>query len=222
MNALATKLIAKELHQFRWMMAGAAAAGLAALPAAAAGEAGFNLAFIVWVTAVIALGVMLALYGVATERKERARLFVLSLPLSPADYVRIKLLGLLLCFMLPWLALSAGAAALILAVPGIPDGLLPYGLLLCVYLLFNYAAVLSASLQIASEAAMGGVIILTNMSVSLFMGTLGRVPGLGEHMWTPEPVWNTPFWLLLAAELAATLLVLCVPLLFAARRRDSL
>ncbi len=222
MNTLAAKLIAKELHQFRWMMAGATAVGLAALPAAAGGEAGVSIAFIVWVTALIALGVMVSLYGVSNERKERARLFVLSLPLSPADYVRIKLLGLLLCFLLPWGVLSAGAAVLIVAAPGMPDGLLPYALLLCVFLLFNFAVVLSASLQIASEAAMGGVIILTNMSVSLYMGVLRHMPGVGEHMWAAEPVWNTPFWLLLGAELAATLLVLCVPLLFAARRRDAL
>lgn len=222
MNTLTAKLIAKELHQFRWMMAGAAGAGLAALPAAGSGEGGFNLAFIVWVTAIIALGVMLALYGVSTERKERARLFVLSLPISAGDYVRIKLLGLLICFLLPWLVLSAGAAALILVLPGVPDGVLPYGVLLCVYLLLNYAVVLSAALHIASEAAMGGVIILTNMSVSLFMNALGRMPDLGEHMWKAEPVWNTPFWTVLAAELAVTLLVLCVPLLFAARRRDAL
>jgi ABC-2 type transport system permease protein len=222
MNTLAAKLIVKELHQYRWMTAGATVAGLAALPVAASSEVGFNIAFIVWITALIALGVMLALFGVSTERKERARLFVLSLPLSPRDYVRIKLQGLLLCFLLPWLVLSAGALTLIATLPGIPDGVLPYGVLLCVYLLLNFAVVLSASLQIASEAAMGGVIILTNMSVSLFMSALGRVPGLGEHMWTAEPVWNTPFWTVLAAELTVTLLVLCVPLLFAARRRDAL
>jgi len=222
MNALTRKLIAKELHQHRWMMAGATAAGLAALPAATTSHAAFNIAFIVWLTALIALGVMLALFGVANERKERARLFALSLPLSPADYVRAKLLGLTACFLGPWLALTAGACALVLVEPGIGDGLLPYALLVCGFLLLNFALVLCAALHIASEAAMGGVIILTNMSVSVFMSTLGRVPGIGEHMGHAEPVWNAAFWLVLALELGATALALLLPLLIAARRRDAL
>lgn len=222
MNPITRRLIAKELHVYRWLLVGGTAAGLVGMLMAATGEVGFNIGFIVWLTAVIALGVMLALFGVSSERKEKSLLFMLSLPLSPADYVRAKLLGLLVCFLLPWGVLSAAALGLVLLMPGIADGLLPYGVLLCVFLLLNFSMVLCGALHIASEAAMGGLIILTNMSVSLFMMGVGRVPGLGEHMLKPEPVWSMPFWLLLAAELAATLLALCLPLLFAARRRDVL
>lgn len=220
MNTITRRLIAADLRQHRALMAGATAAGLLALPAAVTSETGFNIAFLVWLTAVIALGVLLAMFGVANERKERAQLFVLSLPVSPAGYVRAKLLGLLACFLLPWGLLSAGALGLVGAAPGIPDGLLPYGVLLCGYLLLNYAVVLSAALHIRSEAGMGGVIILTNMSVTLFMMGIGRVPGVGEHMLAPEPAWNGSFWLALALELGAALLALLLPLFIAARRRD--
>jgi ABC-2 type transport system permease protein len=222
MNPITRKLVAKELHLYRWLLVGGTAAGLAGLLSATTGEVGFNIGFIVWLTAVIALGVMLALFGVASERKERSQLFILSLPLSHRDYVRAKLLGLLTCFVLAWAVLSAGALALIAVMPGIPDGLLPYGVLLCIFLLMNFSVVLCGALHIASEAAMGGLIILTNMSVSLFMMGVGRIPGLGEHMQAPAPVWNTPFWLLVAALLAATALALALPLFIAARRRDIL
>ena len=222
MNRLTARLIAKELYVYRWLLAAATAAGFAGLLTAASGEVGFNIGFLVWLTALIALGVMLALFGVASERKERSLLFMLSLPLAPRDYVRAKLLGLLACFLLPWGILSAGALGLVAAMPGIADGLLPYGVLLCAFLLLNFSMVLCAVLHIHSEAAMGGVIILTNMSVSLFMMGVGRVPGLGEHMLKAEPVWNSPFWLALALELGATALALTLPLLFAARRRDFL
>jgi ABC-type transport system involved in multi-copper enzyme maturation permease subunit len=220
MNPLTRKLVAKELHLYRWLLIGGTAAGFAGLLCATSGEVGFNIGFIVWLTAVIALGVLLALFGVASERKERSQLFILSLPLSHRDYVRAKLLGLLTCFALAWAALSAGALALIAALPGIPDGLLPYGVLLCLFLLMNFSAVLCGALHITSEAAMGGLIILTNMSVSLFMMGVGRIAGLGEYLQAAVPVWNTPFWLLAAALLAATALFLALPLFFAARRRD--
>lgn len=222
MNLLTRKLIAKELYLYRWLLVGATGAGFASLLTASSGEFGFNIGFLVWLTAIIALGVMLALFGVSSERKERSLLFILSLPLSPADYVRAKLLGLLACFLLPWAALSAGAVALVLVMPGIADGLLPYTVLLCAFLLMNYAVVLCAVLHVSSEAGMGGVIVLTNMSVSLFMMGIGRIPELGAHMGAPEPVWNTAFWLLLAAELVIALIALALPLLIAARRRDFL
>ncbi len=222
MNRLTRQLIAKEFFLYRWMLVGGTAGGLAGLGIAATGEMGFNIGFIVWITAVIALGVMLALFGVATERKERSLLFLLSLPLSPADHVKAKLLGLFACFLAPWAVMSGGALVLIVAMPGIPDGLLPYGVLLCVYLLLNFAAVLCAVLHIHSEAAMGGVIIVTNMSVSLVMTGLGRLHDIGAYMQQPVPAWNATFWAVLAAEVAATLFVLSLPLLFAARRRDTL
>ncbi|MEO6276297.1 hypothetical protein [Roseateles sp.] len=222
MNLLTRKLVAKELYVYRWLLAGATAAGYAGLMSAAAGEIGFNIGFIVWLTAVIALGVMLALFGVAQERKERSLLFMLSLPLSPGDYVRAKLLGLLASFLLPWALLSAGALALILLMPGVADGLLPFAVLLCVFLLMNFALVLCGALHITSEAGMGGLIILTNMSVSLFMMGIGRIPEIGRHMPAATPVWNATFWLLLAAEAALTTLALSLPLFTAARRRDFL
>ncbi|KQW51157.1 MULTISPECIES: hypothetical protein [unclassified Roseateles] len=222
MNLLTRKLIIKELFMYRWLLVGVTGVGFASLLTAASGELGFNIGFLVWLTAIIALGVMLALFGVSSERKERSLLFVLSLPLSPGDYVRAKLLGLLACFLLPWAALSAGAVGLVLVMPGIADGLLPYTLLLCAFLLMNYSLVLSAVLHINSEAGMGGVIVLTNMSVSLFMMGVGRIPDLGAHMGKPEAVWNATFWLLLAAELVIALIALALPLFIAARRRDFL
>jgi ABC-type transport system involved in multi-copper enzyme maturation permease subunit len=220
MNLLVRKLIAKELFLNRALVAGATAAGLAGLLIATTGEVGFNVGFVMWLTALIALGVMLALFGVGNERKERALLFVLSLPLAPADYVRAKLAGLLLCFVLAWVVLSGGALALIAAAPGIPDGLLPYGVLMCVFMLLNFSLVLCAALHIRSEAAMGGVIILTNMSVSLFMMGVTRIPGIAAHMLQPEPTWTPAFWQLLAAEIALTLAALALPLFVAARRQD--
>lgn len=222
MNTVSRKLIAKELYLFRWLIVAAVGAGLSGTAVAASGEMGFSIGFLLWLTALIALGVMLAFLGVAQERKERSLLFVMSLPLSPRDYVRTKLAGLLLCFLLPWAVLSASACVLILVMPGIADGLVVYAVLLCFYLLLNYAIVLSGALHITSEVGMGVLIILTNMSVSLFMMGVPRLPELGRHMLAAEPVWNAAFWQVLAGEIGATLVVLSLPLFVAARRRDIL
>ena len=142
MNMLTRKLIAKDFYLNRWLIIGSTVAGLAGLLIAAEGKVRFNIGMLIWLTTIVAFGVVLAMFAIANERKERALQFVLSLPLSHGDYVRIKVVGLLLCFLVPWLMLSAGAVALIAVMPNLPDGLLPFAVLLCGFLLANYSVVL--------------------------------------------------------------------------------
>lgn len=222
MNIVTRKLIAKEFHVNRWFMAGAIVAGAASAFIASFGRIGFNMGSIAWFTTVIALGVMLSIYGVAHERKENSLQFVLSLPLSSADYVRAKIAGLTLCFGLPWLVAGAAAASLVLFDPDVPDGMLPYTILVSVYLLVNFAVVLCSALHVTSEGATAAVIVLTNMSVSLFLFLLVSLPGIAEHMQGAVPVWHATFWLVLATEILMLIIALTLPLMFAARRRDFL
>ena len=220
MSIITRKLIAKALHVNRWFLAGAAAAAALSAFACSFGRAAFNIGGLTWLTTVIALGVMLAIYGVMHERKERSLEFVLSLPLSVGEYVRAKMAGLLLCFLLPWLAATISAVLLVLADPDVADGLLPYVLLLCAFLFANFAVVLCGAMHVTSEAAVAALIIVTNMFVSVFMFTVGALPELQKFMEGPVPVWNATFWTVLAVEIAIFIIAITLPLLTAARRRD--
>jgi hypothetical protein len=215
------KLIAKEIYVNRWFIAAAALSGvLSALIAGSGTKVGFNIGMLAWITTIIAFGVMLGIYGVANERKEHSLLFVLSLPISIGDYVRAKQIGLALCFFVPWVFSSAAAIAVILVHPDIPDGLLPFTVLLCVFMLTNFLLVVCGALHARSEALMSAVIIVTNMGVSAFMFTVAAMPAIGAHMFGAVPVWNNTTWTLLAAELAVLVCAFLLPFLFAARRRD--
>ncbi|MGJ4729207.1 ABC transporter permease [Luteimonas sp. SDU101] len=222
MNGIVNRLIAKELHVHRGMMlATATAAALSAL-ACAFGRVAFNVGSIAWITAVIAGGVMLAIYGVANERKEQSLQFILSLPVSVPQYVLAKTLGLLLCFALPWLAATLSAVALVLASPAVPDGMLPFVVALCGYLLANFAIVLCAALHARSEGAMTAAIILTNMSVSIFMFVVGALPGIRAHLDADAPVWNGSVLGVLLVEALVLVFAVALPQLTVARRRDFL
>jgi ABC-2 type transport system permease protein len=221
-DVVTRKLIAKELHVYRWLIAGGLVASIASLLVCSLGKTGFSIGSLTWLTTIIALGVMLALYGIMNERKEQSLTFVLSLPLSIADYVRAKLIGLALCFLVVWLVASAGAMLLIFANASIPDGLAPYTVLLCVFMLANYAVVLCGAVHARSEALISAVVIVTNMGVSIFMFTVGPLPGIQQHMWQPAPVWNSTFWTVLASELAVLIIAFTLPFFVAARRRDFL
>jgi ABC-type transport system involved in multi-copper enzyme maturation permease subunit len=220
MNMLTRKLIAKEFYLNRWFIAGSTLAGIAGLLIATEGETRFNIGMLIWLTTIVAFGVVLAMLSIATERKERALQFVLSLPLSHGDYVRIKLVALLLCFLVPWAILTLGAVVLVVARPNLPDGLLPTAILLCGFLLANFSIVLCGALHTASEGMMTIVIILTNMAVTLFIFLVAGLPALHDHLLEPTAVWNDTFWIVLATELATLIVTISLPHFVAARRRD--
>ena len=222
MNAVARKLVLKELYVHRWMMATASAAVAGSALLCAFGKAAFNVGALAWMTTLIACGVMLAIYGVMNERKEQSLLFVLSLPVSTGQYVLAKIIGLLLAYLVPWLAATAAAVALGLLSPAINDGLLPYVVTLCGFLLANFAVVLSGTLLARSEGRVTALIIATNMAVSLFLFIVGALPGIRDHIGGPAPVWNGTVLAIVLVELAVFAFVLVLPLLTAARRRDFL
>ena len=221
MKIVVRKLIAKEIYVNRRFIIGASVAGvLSTLIAGYGGKAGFSIGSLTWLTSTIAFGVMLAIYGVANERKEQALLFVLSLPLSISDYVRAKQIGQVLSFGIPWLVSSLAALILVRFHPDVPDGLLPYTLLLCVFMLANFLVLLCAALHATSEALTTTAIIITNMGVSVFMFTVGAMPAIRNDMFGPVAVWNDTIWTVLAVETLVIVISLILPSLFAARRRD--
>jgi len=222
MNIITRKLIVKELYVNRWMVAGGALSGVASILIATLGKTGFNVGALTWLTTIIATGVMLALYGIMNERKENALQFVLSLPLSISEYVRAKMLGLFAGFLIMWSISCAAALLLVFLKASVPDGIAPYVTLLCVFMLANFAVVLCGALHAQSEALNSAVIVVTNMGVSIFMFTVGPMPGIQQHMWAPVPVWNDTFWTVLFCELAVLVIALTLPFVFAARRRDFL
>lgn len=219
MNPLIRKLIVKDLYLNRWFIAVAIVAGLVSLGIATTGRIGFNVGALCWMTVIVALGVLLPMYGVVNERKERSLLFVLSLPISGVDYVRAKLFGLMLCFLLPWLVLSAGAVGLIVVSDAIPDGLLPFASLLCGFLLVNFGFVLVGALLTRSEAVMGAIIIGTNMAVTLYFFLLGGLPQINAHLSGPHPVWNGTVWLIFSIQACVLIATLALCLLVSRYRR---
>jgi ABC-2 type transport system permease protein len=221
MNPLTLKLVAREFYMHRWLIGGSIVAGLASLAVVGGGgHMNFNVGFLVWLTTIVALGAVMAMFGVATERKERVLNWVLSLPISHGDYVRIKMLALLLCFFVPWLSLSGAAFALIAAHPHLPDGLLPTAVLLCVFMLANYSLVLCGALHLHAEGPMTLLIIVHNIAITLFIFMVSAIGDIQRHMQGPVAVWNSAFWSVLAVELLVFAALASTPYLVAARRRD--
>jgi ABC-2 type transport system permease protein len=102
----------------------------------------------------------------------------------------------------------------------LPDGLLPFAVLLCVFMLGNYSFVVCSALHLHSEGPMTIVIVVHNIAITLFMFAVVAIEDISKSMQGPVPVWNSAFWTVLAVELAVFLILFALPFLVAARRRD--
>lgn len=220
-RALVLRLVAKDVYLNRQMMTSAFVGGLVALVLCTTGKTGYSIGGVLYITAMLAFGVVLAMYNIAQERKERSALFVLSLPLAPRDYVHAKLLGTTLTFFIPWSVLSVGAILVIWITPT-PDGAIPITVLILVYFLFTFSVMAAVALLVNCDAKMTLAIICTNMSVTFFMFGIARVHGIGGFEQRATPLWSGAFFVALACELALIAIAFAVPLVYYSRKRDFL
>jgi ABC-type transport system involved in multi-copper enzyme maturation permease subunit len=200
-NPMIRTLIGKELSLNRKFMVAATAGGLVSLGVSVLGRIGWATGAIMFLTVLIAYGVILPMYAMGGERKERTRLFVLSLPVSRGEYVWTKVVGVTLCFLIPWAVLLVAALALILASP-MPDGLAVFTSLVMMFALADFSIVTCASMLLVSEAAMAVVIIFTNMSVTFFMVGITSLTRVGRDMSVDAVNWSTPALATLGVEVA--------------------
>ena len=129
--------------------------------------------------------------SLVVERKEHTLAFVMSLPVSPADFTVSKLVGNLLTFGVPFVVLLGGTLAVVLLTP-LPDGLFVYALLIFAWLLFAYSISLSVAMSVESEGwatfAMIGPMVLINPYI---MG-LGQLDAIRTYTGKDAIVWTTP------------------------------
>lgn len=223
------RLITKDLYLYRWLIVGALGLGSVSLVLSTFGPGsttdgggvsqGPNLGFILFMTTIITFGIFVAMFGVFKEHQEKSRLFVLSLPVSPAQYLRAKLWAALLAFLGPWLFFTVGVV-IALAASGHQRGSIPFFLLMMTLFLANFCILLAIVVIAPSEAAAIVGILVTNVLVSLFMVRVGSLPGIAEFHGGAEAVFSSTTLTLLAAEAALIVLSLALALYLPSRQRD--
>src|SRR5690606_4590883 len=109
------RLIAKDLYLLRPMMIGALVIGGIGVAVLPFGETEFLVGWVILFITVLLLGIFSTTLGVITERKEKAHLFVLTLPTSPTQYTLAKLAANGIAFLVPWTLLSVAALSVIVA-----------------------------------------------------------------------------------------------------------
>lgn len=215
-------LVVKDWSFHRVPLAAAGAAGLVALAMLLWSRTGFvfYVGAVLLITVVISLGIYLAFASVIHERTRGMLPFVMSLPIGMREYTAAKLASNGVLFLTLWALLGAGAAVVILIREDVPNGLLPYAMLLLLHLLTGYVLTLAAALISGSEGWTIAVAGATNLAFQGFMYWAGNMSELATTIDGPVAVWTGSIRWLISAELLAVVLILAITWGWQARRTD--
>ena len=218
-RSIVKRLLLKDLYFARHLIVGSIVLGFGCLGLSISGPVSFYVGTVSLLCVLIVLNIFLVVSGVVNERKERTQLFILSLPISTSQYMRWKLLFSFLAFFVPWLILTI-AAVVVIDVSVIPNGFIPFAVIVLMYLLFYNVLLLSVTLANDSLAWNTAIIIFGNISINFVIAYLMAMPAVNHSLWGREAVWNTQEIAILAVEVGLSLVTLGLGFLFASRKRD--
>jgi ABC-2 type transport system permease protein len=218
-----TRLILKDWYLQRWTVLASVAAGAAALGViAAGGKVAALLGIVLLATVIIAVGAQLAVSTIVSERAGQTLAFVMSLPISYREYTAAKILGNLLIFLVPWLALVLGSFATIAVTPGLPLGLVPYVAIMSTEILVSTCLVVAVALATESQGWTIGAVMVGNLALNGVGYVVAHIAAISNGMEGPRIGWSSTASAILAAEFATITLLLGLTFFWQSRKKDFL
>src|SRR4051812_27928274 len=223
MNApMIRRLVLKDWYLSRMPLALIATAGAAAIAVLflrreATGYIGLTSSFI----SLILLGNILPTTTIVNERKHRNLAFVMSLPISVADYTAAKMIANLTAFGVVWTAI-AGTIIGIFARSTVFGGLTP--VIVLAALAPFVAFCLITAVAMISESEIGSIVTMaaTNIAYSFAGFFLARLPGIRATVTSPVPVWTDTVLTIIAIEVGVIVLAIAATFYFQSRKSDFL
>jgi len=221
--SMVKRLILKDWYLQRIAIAASVLGGIGALGIVClGGQAAFMAGLVLLITALIAVGAHLAIATMVNERKEQTLSFVMSLPISHAEYTLSKLLGTLAIFMVPYLVLVFGSLALFAIPHGVPHGLLPFTTIMAVEILLNTCLMIAVALVTESQGWTVAAIIVGNISINIVGYFVAHLSGIARGMQGGSVNWSTTASVTLLVEFGLIALMLGSTFYFQSRKRDFL
>ena len=220
---LIRRLVLKDWHFLRlpltlYLVGGVASLVLVSRPS----TFGFYIGSTLLISIVITVGIHLAMATVVEERTKQTLPFVMSLPISPLEYATAKLASCLLLYVVPWLVLAVGTVAVIARSAAIPDGLIPYAVLVLTWLFVAYCLILAVALVTESQGWTIATMVVTNLALQAFLYLVSHQPAIAAEMKGQAILWSSPSLAILGAELAVIVALLALTFALQARKTDFL
>ncbi len=180
----------------------------------------FYIGLVLLLSIVILIGAQLVFSTVVNEKKNQTLAFVMSLPINSMDYTKAKMIFSLSTYFIAWLTLAISTLCVIAFTEHIPNGLMPYALIILIELMVAYILVLAVALVTESEAWAIVVMTITNIGVSLFMFFIRGFHGIDQHIEGPVAVWNATAMSIISIEIVVAIIILALTLFLQSRKKD--
>jgi ABC-2 type transport system permease protein len=215
------QLILKDWHLQRTQIFFTTAGGLVALALLLIGGEVATVIGTVWFfVAQVFCACMLPMTCVINERKKQNLAFMMSLPVSSAQYSVAKLVSTVGMFLGPWIILLTAALYLIMGRHVLPGGVVPSAVILATLTLLGFCLILGAALVGESEGWTMAATLLCNSSYGLSWYFLAKVPTMTETWKSPVAIWNSASVSIVAAEFGAIAGILGLTLYLQSRKKD--
>lgn len=168
----------------------------------------------------IVLGSMLPMSNFVNERKKQTLPFLMSLPISIGQYTAAKIVSTVAMFLIPWLALVVAAVSFIAGRRNMPNGLIPFTIILAGLTFIGFCLIAGVALVSESEGWTIAATVASNSSYGFGWYLLFRMPRIRGEMGSPVPIWSAPVMTILAGEIAVVILILVLTLYLQSRKRD--
>ena len=220
-GSIISNLILKDWRLSRFLVSVSIAVGLAALVVAQLESQTVRLLGSVWFfVSLCVLASMLPASAILNERKKKTLAFVMSLPVSSAQYGVAKILSILVLFLVPWLTLLISALVLIETRGIVPRGAIPWVIILAMLPLVAFCLISGSALVGESEGWLMGSSLICNSSYWFVWYLLTRIPKLTATWKGPVAVWSPATVEVISAELAIAALAIGLAFFVQSRKRD--
>lgn len=182
----------------------------------------FIVGSILLLTVLVIVGAHLIMVTVVNERGQQTLPFIMSLPITAMQYTTAKLAANVGVFFGAWLAIVTAIVLLITTREAMPAGLIPFAIIVLNELFIAFALTLAVALISESEAMTTVVMTIGNVSISIFIISIVRIPAIGAHIEGPEAVWNGTALTIIGAEVAIVAALIAITYLAQSRKRDFL
>lgn len=182
----------------------------------------FMVGAILLISVVAIVGIHLVFGTVISERKLRTLPLVMSLPLTYVQYSIAKLVANIGIFATVWATLLATALVVIAVRDNLPDGLIPFAVIVLTELFAAYVVILAVAMISESEAWSVVVMSILNIGISIFMISVANIPAIGPHIEGPVPVWNATTLGIIGIEILVIAGLIVLTLLMQSKKTDFL
>ena len=222
-SSIVGRLILKDWQFHRKPMIAYTVVGVLSLILLAVGsQLQFYVGSVLYISALIAGGVHLIMASVVQERSRKNLAFVMSLPVSAMDYTRAKIYANVLIFLVPWTALTVLGLVTVLARGTLPNGLIPFLIVVTLEILVGYCLTLAVAVVSESEGWTIAAVVVANLGFQFFLYFVSHLPSVEATLEGPRVVFGSELVTILAVELLAIPLILVSIFFFQARKRDFL